>query len=37
MTEEEFRRSWLRESGPQPGVFLDVQEITGLTLSKNAA
>jgi hypothetical protein len=37
MTEQELKKTWLRESIPQPGVFLDVQQIEGLYLEKAAA
>lgn len=36
MTEQEFKKTWLRESQPQPGVMIDVQQVD-LVLEKAVA
>ncbi len=37
MTQEEFEKTWVRESGTQPGLFLDVQQLDGLQFVEEQA
>ena len=37
MTNEEFKNLWLRESGPQFGIMLDVTSVGAIDITKSAA
>jgi len=37
MTEEEFKKLWVREAGNQPGLVLEVLPLSGINLDEKAA